>query len=46
MDLTTILKSKYKQAAVVIPGHGESGNTGLLDYTIGCLKRNNSGYQF
>ena len=32
------VKSKYKQAKVVIPGHGEPGNTGLLDYTIGLFK--------
>jgi metallo-beta-lactamase class B len=28
------LKEKYSDAQVVIPGHGKSGNTALLDYTI------------
>ncbi|GGB76634.1 hypothetical protein GCM10011325_00170 [Dyadobacter sediminis] len=28
------LKTKYPDTEVVIPGHGESGSTALLDYTI------------
>ncbi|NIJ52480.1 subclass B1 metallo-beta-lactamase [Dyadobacter arcticus] len=30
----TKLKSKYPDTKVVIPGHGKSGDTALLDYTI------------
>lgn len=32
------IKSKYPNAAIVVPGHGESGNSELLDYTIGLFK--------
>lgn len=28
------VKQKYPQAKIVIPGHGKSGSTALLDYTI------------
>ena len=28
------VKSKYEYVRVIIPGHGKSGNTDLLDYTI------------
>ena len=28
------LKQKYPQAKIVVPGHGKSGGTELLDYTI------------
>ena len=30
----TKLKAKYPETEVVIPGHGKTGNTALLDYTI------------
>ncbi|MCK7591152.1 subclass B1 metallo-beta-lactamase [Subsaxibacter sp. CAU 1640] len=32
------LKAKYSQLKIVIPGHGETGTTELLDYTIELFK--------
>ena len=32
------VKSKYKEAKVIIPGHGEPGTAELLDYTIQLFK--------
>lgn len=32
------VKSRYKRARVVIPGHGEPGHSDLLDYTIELFK--------
>lgn len=32
------IKSKYKDMAIVVPGHGNSGNVELLDYTITLFK--------
>ena len=32
------LKTKYNQLEIVIPGHGETGTTELLDYTIQLFK--------
>ncbi len=32
------IKSEYPQAKIVIPGHGESGGTDLLDYTETLFK--------
>ncbi|MEO6286767.1 MAG: subclass B1 metallo-beta-lactamase [Dyadobacter sp.] len=32
------IKSKYPDAQVVIPGHGNIGNTSLLDYTIALFE--------
>jgi metallo-beta-lactamase class B len=32
------VKSKYQKAKVIIPGHGEPGNSELLDYTIELFK--------
>ncbi|MCB0371502.1 MAG: subclass B1 metallo-beta-lactamase [Muricauda sp.] len=34
----TNIKSKYKDMAIVVPGHGNSGNVELLDYTITLFK--------
>lgn len=34
----TSVKSKYGGAAVIIPGHGNTGDIELLDYTIGLFK--------
>ncbi|WP_221393066.1 subclass B1 metallo-beta-lactamase [Dyadobacter sp. NIV53] len=34
----TKIKQKYPDTEVVIPGHGKSGNTALLDYTIKLFK--------
>jgi metallo-beta-lactamase class B len=28
------LKAKYPDTQIIIPGHGKSGGTALLDYTI------------
>ncbi|WP_375446191.1 subclass B1 metallo-beta-lactamase [uncultured Fibrella sp.] len=36
----TRLKAKYPDTQVVIPGHGKTGNTALLDYTIALFKQN------
>ena len=32
------IKSKYKDMAIVVPGHGNPGNVELLDYTITLFK--------
>jgi metallo-beta-lactamase class B len=32
------VRAKYKKAKVIIPGHGEPGNSELLDYTIQLFK--------
>jgi metallo-beta-lactamase class B len=32
------LKEKYPDTRIVVPGHGERGGIGLLDYTIGLFK--------
>ncbi|MDC6385015.1 subclass B1 metallo-beta-lactamase [Flagellimonas taeanensis] len=32
------IKSKYPNTAMVVPGHGESGDSELLDYTIALFK--------
>jgi metallo-beta-lactamase class B len=32
------VKARYKDAKVIIPGHGKPGNAGLLDYTIDLFK--------
>lgn len=32
------IKTKYPSMQIVIPGHGECGNTNLLDYTINMFK--------
>lgn len=34
------LKANYPETEVVIPGHGESGSTALLDYTIKLFQQN------
>lgn len=33
-ETVTNIKRKYQDTKVVIPGHGKTGNTALLDYTI------------
>ncbi|EAQ99664.1 subclass B1 metallo-beta-lactamase [Maribacter sp. HTCC2170] len=33
------VKKQFKKVEVVIPGHGEAGNAGLLDYTIELFKQ-------
>ncbi|KAB5489433.1 MULTISPECIES: subclass B1 metallo-beta-lactamase [Flagellimonas] len=33
------IKSKYPNTAIVVPGHGESGNSELLDYTIALFTK-------
>ena len=33
------VKAKYGNAEIIVPGHGEAGNQGLLDYTIQLFKK-------
>jgi len=33
------IKTKYKDAQIIIPGHGKTGGVGLLDYTIAKFKK-------
>lgn len=40
------IKSEYSEIKNVIPGHGESGGTELLDYTINQFKVNNERFVF
>ena len=39
-ETVTKLKAKYPDTQLVIPGHGESGTTALLDYTIKLFQPN------
>ncbi|KAA6432637.1 subclass B1 metallo-beta-lactamase [Dyadobacter flavalbus] len=39
-ETVTKIKAEYPDAEVVIPGHGESGSTALLDYTIKLFQQN------
>ncbi|GLR16025.1 subclass B1 metallo-beta-lactamase [Portibacter lacus] len=32
------IKSKYRNVKVIVPGHGDPGNTDLLDYTIALFR--------
>jgi metallo-beta-lactamase class B len=40
------IKAAYPEAETVIPGHGEAGGTGLLDYTIGLYSDFNTDDEF
>ena len=33
-ETTRRIKAAYKDARIVVPGHGDAGTTELLDYTI------------